>query len=297
VIERFNFYDVFGFFIPGSVLLLLLWLPFGIARGSVPPSDLTSALVTVIVSYLTGHFMQAWANRAFPLAERGRYPSSRMLDAGDRRFASKRDDLVRLFKEEFGIDVEPADKSVAERVRADDRRDVAFLLARQRLIARKRVGYAEQFEGLYTMMRGIMLAAMIGAVYLFGWIASPYVSVRITAVVLGILIVAVLIVTDLRLDEEKLSTPERRDQEYVRALAVVTCILGTALFAGAGVARRYLIADASRLLLAFSMVAAAALAIQTAASYRYYSGEFAKAVYRGFLELQTADEEKDDDDD
>jgi hypothetical protein len=43
VIERFNFYDVFGFFIPGSVLLLLLWLPVGLARRSFPSSDLTSS--------------------------------------------------------------------------------------------------------------------------------------------------------------------------------------------------------------------------------------------------------------
>jgi len=177
VIERFNFYDVFGFFIPASLLLLILWLPFGVLSRTLPPADLSSTIVVVIVSYLAGHFLQAWANRAYPLAEQGRYPSSRMLDRDDRRLAAKRDELVRLMQSEFGINVEPVDSSEPERIRADDRRDVAFLLARQRLIARQRVGYAEQFEGLYTMMRGIMAASTIGAVYLFGWIAHVRVSV------------------------------------------------------------------------------------------------------------------------
>lgn len=105
MIERFNFYDVFGLFIPGSVLLLLLWLPIGLATGSLPSADLSAALITIIVGYVAGHFLQAWANRAFPLADRGRYPSSRALDEGERRFASQRACLVELLKQDFGIDV------------------------------------------------------------------------------------------------------------------------------------------------------------------------------------------------
>lgn len=286
MIERFNFYDVFGFFIPASLLLLILWLPFGVLSRTLPPADLSSTIVVVIVSYLAGHFLQAWANRAYPLAEQGRYPSSRMLDRDDRRLAAKRDELVRLMQSEFGINVEPVDSSEPERIRADDRRDVAFLLARQRLIARQRVGYAEQFEGLYTMMRGIMAASTIGAVYLFGWIAHVPVSVPVVAAALVLVVVVWFTAMGLRLDDAGLSSPDRRTQEAIRARVVIACILAVAGFGGWLLAEFWPPNGNARIILLAAVIGASALAIQSAGSYHHYSIEFVKAVYRSFLELK-----------
>jgi hypothetical protein len=298
VIERFNFYDVFGFFIPGSVLLLLLWLPFGVMSRSFPPSDLSSALVGVIVAYLAGHFLQSWANRAFPLAKGGRYPSSRLLDKDEKVFSSKRSDLIRLLLRETGINVEAASTSDEHRVDADDRRDVAFPLARQQLIARKRVGYAEQFEGLYTMMRGVMVAAIVGSAYLYGLIQSRWIPTTIINPSLVFVSLLAVVAMSARFQSKGLPTPVRRESERRRSLLVMYCLFAGAALAGAGLGKMKQIGPHQQFVLLFCLFGSIALALQTAASYQYFSVEFAKAVYRGFLDLHsgTAPNAKETDD-
>jgi len=33
MIERFNFFDVYGYLLPGGLLMVLTWLPFGLISG------------------------------------------------------------------------------------------------------------------------------------------------------------------------------------------------------------------------------------------------------------------------
>ena len=83
MIDRLNFYDVYGYFIPGTVLLALLWLPIGITTGTWPPAELSSTIVALIASYLVGHLIHAWVSEAYPHTKNGRPPSTVMLDDAD----------------------------------------------------------------------------------------------------------------------------------------------------------------------------------------------------------------------
>lgn len=44
MIERFNFYDIYGYLLPGATLVGLLWLPFGIITGTWPAAQLSEAV-------------------------------------------------------------------------------------------------------------------------------------------------------------------------------------------------------------------------------------------------------------
>ena len=52
MIDKFNFYDIYGYFVPGLALLAVLWLPFGLLKQGWPSADWGSALVAVVAAYL-----------------------------------------------------------------------------------------------------------------------------------------------------------------------------------------------------------------------------------------------------
>lgn len=58
MIERFNFYDVYGYLLPGLVLTALLGLPFWIAGRLTPPAQFASAALAIVIGYVLGHFVQ-----------------------------------------------------------------------------------------------------------------------------------------------------------------------------------------------------------------------------------------------
>ena len=66
MIERFNFYDVYGYLLPGLALLGLVWLPFLILKHKWPENELLSAVVVLAIGYVVGHVLQNVATTAFP---------------------------------------------------------------------------------------------------------------------------------------------------------------------------------------------------------------------------------------
>src|SRR5262249_19623466 len=91
MVEKFNFYDIYGYLLPGVVLLLLLWVPFGVVLGKWPKPEISSALLMLVLAYVVGHLIQTFA---VPLLSSKkpdkdgnvRYPSDIMLDATDTKF-------------------------------------------------------------------------------------------------------------------------------------------------------------------------------------------------------------------
>lgn len=61
MIERFNFYDVYGYLIPGVLLGAVLWIPHALVQGLYVPSDLTTALAAVAFAYIAGLLIALWA--------------------------------------------------------------------------------------------------------------------------------------------------------------------------------------------------------------------------------------------
>jgi hypothetical protein len=54
MIPNLNFYDIYGYLIPGLTLAIVLRLPYGLITGSWPESSWTSALIAVVIGYVLG---------------------------------------------------------------------------------------------------------------------------------------------------------------------------------------------------------------------------------------------------
>jgi hypothetical protein len=290
LIERFNFYDVFGFFIPGSVLLLVLWAPFGIIEGRGPTTELTSAVIAIVAAYLTGHFLQAWATRAYPSSKGDRARSTIMLDDAEETLQDEdRKAFAIVARREFGLDIAGPGGDAA----CDGRRVAAFFRARERLVATETASYAEQFQGLYTMMRGNMVATVSGAYYLFGWVISVS---RLQAIGTGILVLVVatgLAIVGYGSSVQGSTARERKDRErrHARQLMNLFPIMFVLIGFVAGGSAMPTIPQRFLLLGAFAVMVA--VAAQSARSYEQYADEFAKAVYRGFIELSSKPSRRD----
>src|SRR5205823_408025 len=153
VIERFNFFDVYGYLLPGAFLLALLWLPFGLVLGKWPPATWGSAVLALAAAYIAGHLLRNVAEAAFsskikdPQGRR-RYPSDLLVDAtGGAALAVRLGNLkYRLeaqIRHEFGPDIE-VDSQWSESI--GTRRNVAFFKCRSFLIAKEAAAYAEQLQ-------------------------------------------------------------------------------------------------------------------------------------------------------
>lgn len=172
MIDRFNFYDVYGYLVPGLAILGLAWLPFALLSHSFPQNELLSAVAVLAFGYVVGHLLQNIATNALPSQfadERGnqRRPSDLLLDSSNRSFT---DDVKRNIggkvKDCFSIDLSNGRDGEEALSRS---RNQAFLMARGVLIKEELVTYAEQFEGLYAMMRGMSAACFLGSLYFFCW--------------------------------------------------------------------------------------------------------------------------------
>lgn len=167
--EKFNFYDIYGYLLPGLLLLGLCWLPFGMEGKGWPNQELSKALFLLFAGYIAGHLLQSYALIVIPSKVRDsegllRNPSSILLDDGSKFDGEFRVLLANGIREEFGLEVLGTN--------GQQNRDVAIMQARAYLIRKKAANYVEQFEGLYGMLRGLGCAFFLGAAYLLGWILS-----------------------------------------------------------------------------------------------------------------------------
>lgn len=172
MIEKFNFYDVYGYFLPGLALLTLIWLPTGLVQRYWPVTELASALIVIPLAYIVGHLLQSLAASALPSKIKqsdgtARHPSDLFLDGTNDTFSLEfkkelANDVSSLFHLDLGID--KASSGEVARARSD-----AFFLCRSKLIQSKSASYGEQFEGLYALMRGLTLACGLGTCYHAGW--------------------------------------------------------------------------------------------------------------------------------
>lgn len=179
MIDRFNFYDIYGYLLPGATMLALLWLPFGIVSRKWPDAQIADAIFILVFSYVVGHLLQTLATTTLPSKVKDksgnlRTPSDIVLDSDDSRLSPQlKSKLETYARGEFGIDLEIHSATPPSEQISAKRTDV-FFLCRGVLIRQKIAGYTEQFEGLYAMMRGLSLAFFLGTAYLAGWGCSEH---------------------------------------------------------------------------------------------------------------------------
>jgi drug/metabolite transporter (DMT)-like permease len=184
MIQNLNFYDIYGYLLPGFTFLLLIWLPRAVSRPHMPSGEWSSAVIAVAVAYVVGHIMQMMAQNTLPsdaknLLGRRRFPSDWILDADDPTFSQElKTRLWTRINDTFDIDV---DVSTARSGFDNDslaaiakKRQDAFMLCRSALVRGKSVFYGEQLEGMYALMRGLTAAFGAAVIYHAGWILARW---------------------------------------------------------------------------------------------------------------------------
>lgn len=287
MIERFNFYDVYGYFLPGLALLTLIWFPFGLVERFWPAKELSSALAALAFAYTLGHLIQTLALNAIPSqvpspGGRRRFPSDLILDPGDATFSSDfKKQLAERVKSSLGIDLEvdvEADQSISRK------RQDAFFLGRGVLIKEKVHSYAEQFEGMYALMRGFTAAFGLGFFYFAGWAVSlaKDESIRIMATTMAVVTMFAAVGTSIAILASGSKSARRFTIDRATLAALALALLGIGYWLGWS---RVISATQSAILAILSLAALTAC-IRFWAAYRYFAQEFAKSVWRDFASYQ-----------
>lgn len=170
MIERFNFYDLYGYLIPGFVWLLVLGFPFQLqfSIGEFSAGMLTASL---IIGYVVGHLLSGLARQALPssryLVNDQKVQKSVAILAPDYRGDDRMPDelsleLGKCFAARFHFNpVAPFDLAGAKQM---------FFLCRAALAHAKLGAYVEQYQGMGSLTRSLALATWTGGFYYASWV-------------------------------------------------------------------------------------------------------------------------------
>ncbi|MGA3373856.1 MAG: hypothetical protein ABSC48_19100 [Terracidiphilus sp.] len=289
MIKQFNFFDIYGDLLPGMLLVGLLWIPCGVLTNTWPDQDLSKALFLGVLAYIVGHLIQTVALSVVPSkvtdkTKHLRSPSDLLLDGSDKKFAKElKEKLAAQVKKLFGIDLEITKDGDGENDISKKRQD-AFFQARTYLITKNAARYAEQFEGLYAMMRGLGCSFFAGGSYLAGWALSFHRDCfRLSdwmPVVLWIAIAASLICALIAYFNE----PARKKVDRFLTWSIVVALFGAGFLAGLW---RYQAAGISipayaEYILWGSWLLAWIAAARCFSAYKGFAQIFAETVWRDF---------------
>lgn len=284
MIDKFNFYDVYGYVLPGAVFLAVLWAPFGLVQGAWPPvASWSSALIVGAITYIAGHLLQNVATNAIPsrrTTKRNRYPSEIYLDSSDHEIpedAKKK--IKKLVLDQFGIDLQVDQVGDPQIDRA---RNSAFLLARQVLIQGKAVSYAEQFQGMYTLTRGLFSAFAIAVAYWLGWALAALSNRYVIKGMIVLAAAAILALLVLLIIREAIP-PSERDTRHIIELAYAFCLLALFLAVGELAAVRSVVTAFHSAILVFLAACALLFCFRLKGAYDNFAGRFASTVWRDYL--------------
>jgi hypothetical protein len=285
LIEKFNFYDIYGYFLPGAAFLAVLWIPLGLVRNSWPSHDWGSALIAAVFAYIVGHLIQSVATNAIPSWKAKstdtniRYPSDIYLDATNSELPMPaKQKINELMKAQFGLNlrVDQVGDSTIDKVRNN-----AFLLARQILIQGKAVSYAEQFQGMYALTRGLVSVFALASAYWLGWAAAIVKSRWVVSGAVLVMVGSVLILMNISAVTLRniLDAPRRKALESVYALFLLISFFTI----GYALGIRYTATRGQSALLAFLAAWALIASFRAYGAYSYFAGRFASTVWRDYL--------------
>jgi len=306
MIERLNFYDAYGYLIPGIIFLALICVPFILVTQQWAPkgilsvvSGLLSVIVGLVFGYVLGTILQGIASKAFISKMKDnnrklRYPSDVFLDKDDKHLSPEvKDCLVKKIQKRFGINVREKDNERDEGFSSlKKRRKDAFMLCRRSLILKKAPSYAEQFEGMYVLMRGLIVAFILGGCFNLGWGISIFFSfctrnilgpVMLGGIIFIILFQSILIIKPLK--KRLLRQDKKKDNTKLQlifgklifgALALILLLLG--IFVGLN--KNISCSTAWLLLGIFSI--SLFISLRSYSTYQKFTRLFALTIYRDF---------------
>jgi hypothetical protein len=288
VIKQFNFYDIYGYLLPGTLLLGLFWLPVGILTHNWPSQDISNALFMVVLAYITGHLLQTIAISVVPSTvadsnKRQRVPSDLILDNSYAKFGKDfKKRLSKQVRKLFGLALEVAQDGNGEDEISRNRQS-AFFQARSYLIAKKSAQYTEQFEGIYGMMRGLGCAFCAGAAYLVGWALSIHGGGARAWCWISVLVCAAIAIALIYAIAAFFHEPLKKMADRMVAASLLLALVGSGYLAGCWRFQP----PASFPSYAESVLWGAALlalfaAVRCLAAYRAFALIFAETVWRDF---------------
>lgn len=311
MIERFNFYDIYGYLLPGFTWLLLLALPFHVifqfSSTSIP--ELTAVLA---VAYVVGHLLGGFARGFLPseshdiglkgtdhqplLVQRSVAVLSEKYQYKDKIYPDVKERLATAFNERFKFNpldpAKPFDAGLVKRL---------FFLCRTTLTQSKSASYVEQHQGMSSLTRSLAFAAWTAAAYYAVWAVTSAVAERASRPgrwPLAIIIVAAGAAAAWAIRwaidrEAKDKTPVVRFKLWHVESAFLTVAL---LMVAVACARWYPLSHRA------SMGFAAGAGVLWVAALRFrsasdaFSSFWIQAIYEDFLVLQTAPKTNKDDD-
>lgn len=283
MIEKFNFYDIYGYFLPGLALIAVFWLPFGLVLHKWPSGDIASAVLDIALAYFAGHIMLYVSTNTLTSYDvqkstpgHQRYPSETVLDSDSNDLPKEaKDKIAEAVRKELKLEVGVENSSG----NFDGNRKAAFNLARQRLSLEKLQSYAEQFQGMYSLARGLVIAFAVGAAYYSGWVLG---AVRchlllVLAIALGLLSLLALVNLAIAINQEK----DRERKSNLEYLFGCTWLLAS-FAAGWTAGFVYKVSAVQCALLAVSAGIALVLSLRCYVQYRYFTVQFAVTVWQNF---------------
>jgi hypothetical protein len=173
MMERFNFYDVYGYLIPGTVWLVLLALPFWLTLSTFPASFATLTALGLLGGYIAGHVLAGLARVAIPSAryqiggesvQRSVAVLSADYPGKDPLAKAVRQNLGRCFQKRFEFNpIDPFDLPGAKQM---------FFLCRTALAQAKLVSYVEQYQGMSNLTRSLAFASVQTATFYSAWVVA-----------------------------------------------------------------------------------------------------------------------------
>ncbi len=292
MIEKFNFYDIYGYFLPGAAFLAVLWLPYGLLKQSWPSNSWSSAIIGIALAYVAGHLIQSVATFAIPpsnvKSETGqiRNFSEIYLDPKDPKDAVLpepfRDKIQALIAAQFGLDLQVSRKGDDA---IDKLRNNAFLAARQMLIQGKAVSYAEQFQGMYALMRGLASSFAVGFSYWLGWATAVCRNSHFVDTAVLIAAASFLALINLSLISPRISKPAmKRNVERGYAIALLFAFLAIGYVLGF----RSTVTRSQSTVLAFLSITGLIASLRLYGAYRFFAAQFASTVWRDYLAFNVA---------
>jgi hypothetical protein len=263
VTERFNFYDLYGYLIPGLTLLALLWAPFGLTERRWPDLELSSAFVFLAAAYVLGLLLNRITTRFMTLklldrkSHKSRYPSEVLLDSDpevrgllpvtldDHAYSQVLQAIQTTFP-----NITPCDPSVYHLCRI--------------IVQSKGASYSEQFQGLYTLCQMLASALFLGGCYYLGWAWSHHIPLNVSISVLGLSILCFWLF------------------HLSKGTATYVYLCLSVLLFGSGLVLGERAESSSLQLFALLGVGSAALSLPLLAAYKHFAALHALAVYQGF---------------
>ena len=152
--SQFNVYDIFGYLLPGAVVVVVCLAAFSqYVPISLQPT-LGESAVLIVVCYIVGHFLRASIADKIKAVR----PSEDILSAGNRTFTEEiksqiGDGLVSIFSA-------PSSRSYSL---TNDQQQY-FNLAYALIVQKNAAGYTPIYNSLYALYRGLLAASGLSSV-------------------------------------------------------------------------------------------------------------------------------------